>query len=78
MGDYMFMLENHLSAGQFRVVGCMRDLAAEALGHAGVEHQRLPAREGLHRHEGSEQRHRKQHEGRGPRTAGEFARSYCR
>ena len=30
MGDYMFMLENHLSASQFRVVGRMRDLAGEA------------------------------------------------
>ena len=30
MGDYMFMLESHLSADQFRVVGQMRDLAGEA------------------------------------------------
>ncbi len=30
MGDYMFMLESHLSAGQYRVVGQMRELAAEA------------------------------------------------
>ncbi|MSV36201.1 MAG: CCA tRNA nucleotidyltransferase [Bryobacterales bacterium] len=30
MGDYMFMLENHLSANQFRVVERMRDLAGEA------------------------------------------------
>jgi tRNA nucleotidyltransferase/poly(A) polymerase len=30
MGDYMFMLESHLSADQFRVVGQMRELAAEA------------------------------------------------
>jgi len=30
MGDYMFMLESHLSADQYRVVGQVRDLAAEA------------------------------------------------
>ena len=30
MGDYMFMLESHLSAGQYRVVGQMRELAGEA------------------------------------------------
>ena len=30
MGDYMFMLESHLSAGQYRVVGQMRELASEA------------------------------------------------
>jgi len=30
MGDYMFMLESHLSAEQFRVVGQMRELAGEA------------------------------------------------
>jgi tRNA nucleotidyltransferase (CCA-adding enzyme) len=30
MGDYMFMLESHLSAGQYRVVGHMRELAGEA------------------------------------------------
>ncbi len=30
MGDYMFMLESHLSVDQFRVVGEMRDLASEA------------------------------------------------
>ncbi len=30
MGDYMFMLENHLNANQFRVVERMRDLAGEA------------------------------------------------
>jgi tRNA nucleotidyltransferase (CCA-adding enzyme) len=30
MSDYMFMLESHLSADQFRVVGKMRDLAADA------------------------------------------------
>jgi tRNA nucleotidyltransferase/poly(A) polymerase len=30
MGDYMFMLESHLSADQFRVVGQMRELAGEA------------------------------------------------
>ncbi len=30
MGDYMFLLESHLSAGQYRVVGQMRELAAEA------------------------------------------------
>jgi tRNA nucleotidyltransferase (CCA-adding enzyme) len=30
MGDYMFMLESRLSAGQYRVVGQMRELAAEA------------------------------------------------
>lgn len=32
MGDYMFMLENHLSADQFRVLGQIRGLAEEA-GH---------------------------------------------
>jgi tRNA nucleotidyltransferase (CCA-adding enzyme) len=30
MSDYMFMLESHLSAEQFRVVGMMRQLAADA------------------------------------------------
>src|SRR6202790_281853 len=30
MGDYMFMLESHLSAGQYRVVGQMREAAGEA------------------------------------------------
>jgi tRNA nucleotidyltransferase/poly(A) polymerase len=30
MGDYMFMLESHLSADQFRLVGQMRELAGEA------------------------------------------------
>jgi tRNA nucleotidyltransferase (CCA-adding enzyme) len=30
MGDYIFMLESHLSAGQYRVVGQMRELAGEA------------------------------------------------
>ena len=30
MGDYMFLLESHLSAGQYRVVGQMRELASEA------------------------------------------------
>src|SRR5260370_37368629 len=30
MGDYMFMLESHLSADQFRGVGQMRELAAKA------------------------------------------------
>jgi tRNA nucleotidyltransferase (CCA-adding enzyme) len=30
MGDYMFMLESHLGADQFRVVGQMRELAGEA------------------------------------------------
>ena len=30
MSDYMFMLESHLSADQFRVVGKMRELAADA------------------------------------------------
>ena len=30
MGDYMFLLESHLSAGQYRVVGQMRELAGEA------------------------------------------------
>src|SRR6266566_610170 len=30
MGDYMFMLESHLSADQFRVVGQVRELAAKA------------------------------------------------
>ena len=30
MSDYMFMLESHLSAEQFRVVGDMRELAGEA------------------------------------------------
>jgi len=30
MSDYMFMLESHLSADQFRVVGRMRELAADA------------------------------------------------
>src|SRR5438874_11480361 len=30
MGDYMFMLESHLSADQFRAVGQMRELAGEA------------------------------------------------
>ncbi|MEQ1947088.1 MAG: hypothetical protein ABL995_07855, partial [Bryobacteraceae bacterium] len=30
MGDYMFMLESHLGAEQFRVVGQMRQLAGEA------------------------------------------------
>jgi tRNA nucleotidyltransferase (CCA-adding enzyme) len=30
MGDYIFMLESHLSADQFRVVGQMRELAGEA------------------------------------------------
>ena len=30
MGDYMFTLENHLNANQFRVVERMRDLAGEA------------------------------------------------
>ncbi|MEQ1887194.1 MAG: hypothetical protein ABL967_19180, partial [Bryobacteraceae bacterium] len=30
MGDYMFMLESHLGAEQFRVVGYMRQLAGEA------------------------------------------------
>ena len=30
MGDYMFMLESHLSAEQFRVVGQMRQLAGDA------------------------------------------------
>src|ERR1700730_18622305 len=30
MGDYMFTLESHLSAGQYRVVGQMRELASEA------------------------------------------------
>lgn len=30
MGDYMFMMESHLSADQFRVVGEMRELAGEA------------------------------------------------
>lgn len=30
MGDYMFMLESHLSAEQFRVIGFMRQLAGDA------------------------------------------------
>jgi tRNA nucleotidyltransferase/poly(A) polymerase len=30
MSDYMFMLESHLSADQFRVVGKMKDLAGDA------------------------------------------------
>src|ERR1700691_3685960 len=30
MSDYMFMLESHLSADQFRVVGKMRELAGDA------------------------------------------------
>ena len=30
MGDYMFMLESHLSAEQFRVIGLMRQLAGES------------------------------------------------
>ena len=30
MGDYMFMLESHLSADQFRAVGEIRDLAGES------------------------------------------------
>ena len=30
MGDYMFLLESHLSADQYRVVGQMRELAGEA------------------------------------------------
>src|SRR5258708_21260910 len=30
MGDYMFMLESHLSAEQFRVIGHMRQLAGDA------------------------------------------------
>ncbi len=30
MSDYMFMLENHLSTEQFRVVGEMREIAAQA------------------------------------------------
>src|SRR6185295_8711874 len=30
MGDYMFLLESHLSAGQYRVVGQIRELAGEA------------------------------------------------
>jgi tRNA nucleotidyltransferase (CCA-adding enzyme) len=30
MSDYMFMLESHLSADQFRVVGKMKDLGADA------------------------------------------------
>src|SRR5258708_5183633 len=30
MGDYMFMMQSHLSADQFRVVGEMRELAGEA------------------------------------------------
>ena len=32
MSDYMFMLESHLSAEQFRVVGEMQELAAAATG----------------------------------------------
>ena len=30
MSDYMFMLESHLSAEQFRVIGLMRQLAGES------------------------------------------------
>src|SRR5215467_4091425 len=30
MSDYMFMLESHLSADQFRVVGQVRQLAADS------------------------------------------------
>src|SRR6185503_20456849 len=30
MGDYMFLLESHLSAGQYRVVGQRRERAGEA------------------------------------------------
>jgi hypothetical protein len=30
MSDYMFMLESHLSADQFRILGEVRDLATAA------------------------------------------------